>query len=163
MAFYNESKFNMWRACIGVIWIDGIVGSEEEKWILDKISNLKFTDEQKQTLLSDLENNINFEEVLSKITDKKDRAFLAHQIRVISHLDNDFSSEEKELLENWNRLVLNGVDLKELEGVISILERESYSEDEIYKVGNKHSLFENVHKSFQKFVNPGDYKFPKDE
>ena len=163
MAFYNDSKFNMWRACIGAMWIDGNLDPREEKWITEKIENLKFTDEQREILRNDLKGKINFEEVLSKITDKKDRAFLAHQMRVIGHLDDVFSSKERELYEKWNKLVLGAVDLGELEGLVAIMERESYSESEVYKEDNRHSVFEKTHRAIQKLVNPGDYKFPKDE
>lgn len=162
MSFYNESKFNMWRACIGVIWIDGKLADEEERWISEKIRNLKFTPEQKEILLGDLKNNINFEEVFLKISDKRDKAFLAHQMRVIGHLDKDFSTNEKNLFEQWNKFVLGQVDLEGLETLIGELERESYHEDEVYKVDNKGSVFEKAHMSFMKLYNKGDYKFPKD-
>ena len=43
----------------------------------------------------DLVENVNFGEILPQISDKKDKAFLIHQMRVISHLDTIYSSEEK--------------------------------------------------------------------
>lgn len=158
---YNDSKFNMWRACIGVIWIDGKIDEKEEKWIKDKIKNLQFTDEQRSILESDLKGNINLSSVLSKITDKKDRAFLAHQIRVIAHLDKDLCERERKLLDNWRQIVLKGVDLDLMNEIIAEDEKASYHEDEVYKVNNKHSIFERIHRKIQKTVNPGDYKFPE--
>lgn len=163
MAFFNESKFNMWRACIGAIWIDGELDVTEEKWISEKINNLPFTEEQRETLRSDLKGNIDFDQVLANITDKKDRAFLAHQMRVIGHLDQDFSQHEKDLYESWNKLVLKGVDLEALEKIIEEDEKASYHEDEVYKVNNRHSIFERVHRSVQRALNPGDYKFPEEK
>ena len=43
MTVYDDSKFNVWRACIGIIWIDGIVQKEERDWIEDRIEKLRFT------------------------------------------------------------------------------------------------------------------------
>lgn len=161
MAVYNDSKFHMWRACIGCIWIDGRVDLDERMWIEEKIKNLDFTNEQKEILKNDLESNVNMEEVLEKITDQKDRAFLAHQIRVIGNLDSNFSSDEKKLLEKWNKKVLEKVNLDYYNKLIEEDEKASYHEDEVYKVHNKHSIFEAIHREIQRFLNPGDYKFPE--
>lgn len=161
--FYNESKFHMWRACIGAIWIDGDLDPAEEEWIIERINQLKFTDEQRRILQEDLHSNIDFPNILLKITDKKDRAFLAYQIRVIGSLDNDFSEHEKELYKNWNELVLSQIDLAYWESKIAALEEDSYHVDEVFKVVNKHSVFEKTHRMFQKMTNFGKYKFPDKE
>ncbi len=161
MSTYNESKFHMWRACIGVVWVDGDLDANEENWVLEKIKNLNFTDEQREILKQDLKGSIDFPKIVSKITDKKDRAFLVHEIRVIGHLDDDYSSHEQELLNSWREFVLKGVDLVELEKIIAEDEKASYHEDEVYKVHNKHSRFERIYRAAQKIMNPGDYKFPK--
>lgn len=115
MSVYDESKFNVWRACIGVIWSDGKVDPQERSWIEDRIEKLLFTPEQKQTLKSDLETNIDFKAVVDKISRPADRAFLVHQIRVISHMDGHQSPEEQKLLKTWSDYVLNKVDASALE------------------------------------------------
>ena len=161
MAFFNDSKFNMWRACVRAVWADGKVSQEERACVEKKINSLPFTPDQRELLAEDLEGKGEFHEVAAKITDKKDRAFLAHQIRVIGNLDEEFSKEEQGLYQIWHDLVMKGVDLEELEAVIAADEKASYHEDEVYKVHNKHSLFERVFKSVQKSLNPGDYKEPK--
>lgn len=162
MAFFNESKFNMWRACIAAIWADGKVAEEEKNWAQKKIDSLPFTDEQKAILTNELAKQADFGSIVANISDKRDRAFLAHQIRVISHLDDHFSDEEKGLLNGWREIVLAGVDLGELEAVIAADEKASYHEDEVYKIVNKNSIFERAIQSARKVLNPGDYKFPKD-
>ena len=162
MAFYNDSKFHMWRACIGAIWADGVLDESEKSWIMERIDGLNFTPEQKEILLDDLKGNMDINLILSKISDRKDRAFLAHQIRVIGHLDNDFSEHEKKMYNSWKDHVLKGVDLVELEKVIEEDEKASYHEDEVYKVYNKKSMFEKIDKGMRRILNPGDYKFPKE-
>lgn len=162
MAFFNDSKFCMWRACIGIVWLDGKVTSEESQWVLDKVSNLAFTQEQRSILQKDLEQNLDMKSVLSGITDKKDRAFLSHQIRVISHLDHDFSTIEKETLKKWNDLVLKGIDFDELNEEVEQIEKSYFSENHVYKNYNKNSIFEAAVNHFKKITNKGDYKYPKD-
>ncbi|MEE2671349.1 MAG: DUF533 domain-containing protein [Bdellovibrionota bacterium] len=115
MSVYDESKFNVWRACIGVIWSDGKVDPQERSWIEDRINKLLFTPEQKEILKSDLETNIDFKAVVDKISRPADRAFLVHQIRVISHMDGHQSPEEQKLLKTWSDYVLNKVDASALE------------------------------------------------
>lgn len=163
MAFFNDSKFNMWRGCIGVIWIDGKVDEKEQEWMKEKLNSLPFTPEQKVVLEQDLANGVRLESVLPQITDRKDRAFLAHQVRVIGHLDGEYSSDEKEFYEKWNKIILDGVDLDFFNALIEADEKASYHEDEVYKVANKTSIFENVHRSAQKIMNPGDYKYPQND
>jgi tellurite resistance protein len=149
MKVYNESKFNMWRACFAALWADGKLTSEEREWALKKINTLRFTDEQKQALLEELETQADFLSIVEKVTNKSDRAFLAHQIRVISHLDGHFSPEEKELLENWRSVVMQGVEdskIKELLALDALDEEERADE-----VANKSSLFERAFRTAQKF------------
>lgn len=163
MAFYNTSKFHMWRGCFAAIWIDGVISTEEREWAMQKINTLQFTKEQKETLLGDLATRADLKTILSEITDKKDKAFLAYQIRIIAQLDNDYSKEEKAMYETWNEIVLKGLDMDALEAIIAADEKASYHEDEVYKVDNKNSAFEKMFRSAQKLANPGDYKFPDQE
>ena len=145
MAFYNESKFNMWRACISTIWIDGEVSLEEKSWIEGKINNLKFTDEQKQTLISDFKNKTSIKDIVANISDRKDRAFLLHQIRVISHLDNDYSVKEQELFSNWEKIVKEGLDLESaLKEVDTINEK--------FDKNHKDTFFEATIKQIDKLI-----------
>lgn len=161
MAFYNESKFHMWRGCIAAVWIDGVLAEEELNWVMNKIETLRFTEEQKIILLSDLKGNINFKEIVSKISDKRDMAFLAYQIKLIGHMDKDFSENEAKLYKSWNEIVLGGVDLEAMEEIIAADEKASYHENEVYKVDNKGSIFEGVLRGAQKILNEGDYKYPE--
>lgn len=156
----NDSKFNMWRACVATILIDGRINPEEDLWLKDHLENLPFSEDQKKRIENDIEDGVKFSDVVSKITDKKDRAFLVHQIRVISHLDHDFSDEEKQLLKTFEKHVLSGLNLPEIEAQIAQMEKDSYHEDEVYKTDNPSSVFESTTKAFLKFVNKGDYKLP---
>ena len=157
----SVSKFNMWRSCVAVVHLDNKVTTEERKWIEEKIQKLPLTNEQRLALKSDLETPMNFEEAITKITDKKDLAFLLNTLRVIGYLDKVFSELERQSFNKLESLVLKGLDLKAIAAEVEAIEIASYHEDEVYRNTNRASLFENIFHSFMKFINPGDYKFPK--
>jgi hypothetical protein len=161
MESMTESKFNMWRACIAAIYLDKFVTIEERIWAEDKINKLPLSIDQKLILTKDLGIGSNFEASFKKITDKKDLAFLLNTLRVISYVDKDFSAIERESFKNLEAIVLKGIDLKAITAEIEIMELESYNESEVYKNNNPYSTFEKIHHSFMKFINPGEYKFPK--
>ncbi|MDO9182746.1 MAG: hypothetical protein Q7U04_10070 [Bacteriovorax sp.] len=156
----TDSKFNMWRSCVAAVHLDGLVTSSERKWVEEKIQKLPLSNEQRLILIADLETKNNFEEAFKKISDKKDLAFLLNTLRVISFLDNSFSEVEKKSYQNLEAIVLKGINLEAITAEIESMELESYHEREVYKDYNKASIFEHIHHSFMKYLNPGDYKFP---
>lgn len=156
----TESKFQMWRACIAAIWLDGKISKEELKWAKDKIQTLAFSPEQKIIMENDLTHGLDFAEACGRIGDKVDRAFLLHMLRVLGHIDKDFSTKEKEAYNALEKIVLSKLDLKEIAAQIEKMEFESYHEDVVYKNYNKDSMFENIVNALLRFTNPGDYKLP---
>lgn len=156
----SESKFNMWRSCVAAVHLDNIVTKEEQKWVEEKIHNLPLSNDQRLMLIADLETGANFEEAFKKITEKQDLAFLLNTLRVIGYLDKNFSEIEKESFNKLEAIVLKGLDLKAITAEVEKMEIESYNEKEVFKNANKASAFENIFHSFQKYLNPGEYKFP---
>mgnify|MGYP000070699345 CR=1 FL=1 len=160
MSEISESKFNMWRASFSVVWIDGVLSDQEVDWINKKLSSLSFNQQQREIIQKDLEAQTPFNEIVPLVTHKPDRAFLAHQMRVISHLDG-LDEIEKKAISNWKDAILKNIDLKKLEDEIAKDEMASYHEDEVFRVYNKSSVLERVHKAVAKIMNAGDYKLPK--
>lgn len=157
----TESKFSMWRACIAALWLDGKISSEELKWAKEKIGLLPFTNEQKIIIENDLTHSFDFAEACGRVSDKVDRAFLLHMLRVLGHIDKDFSTKEKEAYSALEKVILSKIDLKEIATQIEKMELDSYHEDKVYKNHNKNSMFENIVNALLRFSNPGDYKFPR--
>ena len=156
----NDSKFNMWRACIAAVHLDNKVTNEERKWVEEKIQKLPLTPSQRDILKDDLEHGKKFEEAYQKITDKVDLAFLLNTLRVIGYLDKDFSAVENANFKKLEAIILKGLNLPEITAQIEALELQSYHESEVYKDNNPSSKIEHVYHSFMKWINPGDYKFP---
>jgi len=157
----NSSKFNIMRALIAFCHIDGKVVSEEKKWITERYHQFPFTDDQKEQLLQDLISPTDLNKIIPLITKPSDRSFLLDQMRLIAHID-DFSEEEKKVIESYRSIILKEINLDELEDLIASDEHGSYHEDEVYKLHNKASLFEKIHRIFQKLLNPLNYKYPED-
>lgn len=161
MELMNDSKFNMWRACIAVIYLDNKVTKEELDWANEKIQKLPLTNEQRTILQFDLKNGVIFNSVLPKITDKVDRAFLVNTFRVLANIDHDFSEIEKNKFKELESKVLGALDLGAITHEVEKMQTEFYNEKEVYKDYNKSSIFEHTFHQFMKILNLGDYKFPK--
>jgi hypothetical protein len=145
----DDSAFNMWRAAIAVTQADGKITESEQKWIDQKLANLPFSQEQRDIIHSDIHNGINFEEAYSKITNAKNRAFLIHLIRTLGHIDQDFSSEEKEIYKRTQDKVLKNINLNEHQETISEMENQSYK---TYKRTNPDSIFEHIFIQLEKIL-----------
>lgn len=159
----DDSKFNLWRASFSFCFVDGFLAQEELDFIESKIKSLQFTDSQKKILMNDLVSPPDFSSILPLITKPADRGFIVNHIRMLAQIDGTFSSEEKAKVEKVKEMILAKLDMAELDSTIAADEKASYHEDEVYKVDNKHSYVEKVIKGLLKLLNPGDYKFPKDE
>ena len=164
----NDDKFQLWRLALSCIHIDGKVTEQERVWFDQKISDLKknsilsFSSEQINELKQSLSKPLNdFEKEFDKISKPSDRAFLLHTLRVISHLDKDFSSEERALYTQLEQKVLKGVDVEAVEKITAEMEEQSYHEDEVYSIDNKSSRLEAALMKSLRVLNRGTHKYPK--
>ncbi|MGB0453714.1 MAG: hypothetical protein ACPGJV_08355 [Bacteriovoracaceae bacterium] len=163
----NNEKFKLWKLALSTIHVDGAVSPEEIHWFrktldrLTKNSLLNFPPDQIQELEASLTRPTRqFKEEFKKLTNPADCSQLVHIFRIVSHLDKDFSEDEKSLYKELEELCFESVNLEEIQSQIKQMEKESYHEDNVYKVHNPHSKFEAFFKSIMKVLNPGDYEFP---
>lgn len=161
MFLIDDSKFNMWRGCVAIIFLDKLVSPEERIWVEEKIKKLPLSDEQRNILKKDLETGVDIESILPKITNKVDIAFLVNTFRVLANIDKNFSPAEKTAFNQLEAHVLKGLNLSSISLDADLAEHESYHEGEVYKNYNSSSLFERTFNGLMKSLNPGDYKTPK--
>lgn len=157
----NDSKFNLWRICFAFCHVDFEVCGEEKNWMEDKLSTLKLNAKQEAVLRQDMKAPPAIMPLLELITHPADRSFLTYQLRVLASLDKEFSDSEKEKLKKISDYVFSKSNFDEASELIQKMEIESYHEDNVYEISNKHSLFESMINKFLRFINPGDYKFPR--
>jgi tellurite resistance protein len=145
----TESKFNMWRACVAAVHIDGFISPQERAWVEEKIHKLPLTNDQKLTLIADLEDPQDFENFFSKITDKRDLAFLLNTLRVIAYLDKNFSDKEKEKYKKLETMILKGLDLNKIALEVEAIEKNDYHRDQL---DNPSSTFERMFRSLKRYI-----------
>lgn len=145
----DTNKFAMWRACIAVMHLDGRICAAERDWMRDKLDTLPLSNDQKMTLINDLRGGASLDNLVPFITEAKDRAFLLHLMRIIAHLDGDFSDVEKQAYAKLEKLVLSRLNLPELEKQAQKFEDDSYKNVEL---DNRHSLFEAAFKNIVSFL-----------
>lgn len=144
----NDSKFNMWRACVAVVHLDLVVTPEERKWVEEKIRTLPLSNDQRLILIRDLEIGNNFEDCFAKITDKVDKAFLLNTVRVISYLDHSFSQVEKDSFKKLESIILKDLDIDEITKQVEHLGLKSVHENK-----DKKSIMESITSAFDNFLN----------
>jgi hypothetical protein len=130
--------------------VDKVLAEKERDWIESKSELLSFTPEQKAQLLSDLVNPPNLIELLTHITRPSDRAFLVDQMRVLAHMDGMMDQEEKKKIDEIRSLVLSKIDLPSVEKEIVALEKAHQNDS--FKVYNKASYLESLHKKILKTI-----------
>ncbi|MFT6069931.1 MAG: uncharacterized membrane protein YebE (DUF533 family) [Bacteriovoracaceae bacterium] len=135
----NDSKFNMWRASMAVIYLDGKVTKEEEAWAESKINELPFSDAQREIIRNDLKSGLSIDTVLPLITHKPDIAFLLHLIRTIGHIDGCYDASEKEAFQKLEQRIMKGLDVESLEKQVRTMEEQSYIPKK-EEIANKNSI-----------------------
>lgn len=142
MSEINESKFNMWRAALSTIHVDGKVSVEEWSWAKNKIESLPLSEEQKAVLENDIKSPVSMESIIPKIEKKSDLAFVLHLIRTIGHLDEVYSDAERETFKSLEQEVMSGLDIEAIEKEVVKMEEDSYKLK--LEVSNKDSIFATV-------------------
>lgn len=150
----NTEKFKLWNLSLSTIHVDGVVTPEEEEWFdkaileLDKSKRLDFSDEQivelKKTFHTPSEN---FEEDFRQLVNPADCSFMVHILRVVSHLDKNFSEKERELYKRLEKVCLEGVDINLIESKVKEIEVKSRNTEDKFQVDNPHSIFESTFKA----------------
>jgi hypothetical protein len=150
----NIEKFKLWNLALSTIHIDGVVSSEEEEWFdktitdLDISKRLDFSDEQIHELKKTFDTpSENFEDDFKKLLNPSDCSFLVHILRVVSHLDKNFSEKERALYKRLEQACLEGVDLDEIEAQVKSIGEQSRRNEERKQPDNPHSMFESIFKT----------------
>lgn len=138
----DNDKFQMWRTAIATVFLDKKLAVQEKSWVEEKLATLKFSPEQKEIIEQDLTQETDLVQLFEGVEKPQNRSFVIHLMRVISHLDGDFDSQEERVLNKIRQEVLGKIDLSSFETELNKIDREM---DDI-KVYNKSSIFEKVFK-----------------
>lgn len=98
MTDITESKYNMYKALIALVWADGHVTESESKYMRSYITNLdELNFDQREELLTALVEKPDIDAIWNDITDKRDRAFVLDMATSIFYADGEYSIAEKQL------------------------------------------------------------------
>lgn len=156
----KDSKFKLWRATFSLVHLDHKVTKEELNWIEGKLKTLSLESDQHAQLVRDFKEKKSIKELYQDIKIKADQAFLLHQVRVISHLDNDYSEEEKAYFDKLEKLIMKNINLDQIKSELGVVskaianaEKYQYLEDD---EGNDNSFFTKLYVGFRKLYDDDD-------
>ncbi|MFL5785657.1 MAG: hypothetical protein ACJ76H_13660 [Bacteriovoracaceae bacterium] len=127
----DDSKFNLWRATFAFCFVDGILSSQENTYIQEKLNSLSFTADQKKILQSDLKTPPEIEKLLPLITRPADRGILINNIRLLSRVDN-LTDNEKKKIESLQTKIMSKVNMEELNVAVAMEEKKSIANKASY-------------------------------
>ncbi|OFZ10774.1 MAG: hypothetical protein A2Z20_00845 [Bdellovibrionales bacterium RBG_16_40_8] len=98
----SDSKFNVWRVLVLLIYTDGCAHEKEKEWLSQCISRFELTNQQKEQLRNDFKSQQDFRLLLPSITDIKDFSHLIHMTNILFHVDDKLSNAEQVILKDLN-------------------------------------------------------------
>ena len=139
----SDSKLNMFRCVIAMAQKDGVINKGEYEELSKILANVKFSPEQQQALSDEITRPIDINEVLPKVTDKPDRAMLAHYARIMMHADGDPKPDEQALIKRLEEFAISNADSVDIvsEYQMAYEDFERKSDEDIYKSKSKSFLF----------------------
>lgn len=94
----THSRFNMWRAVFAIAHTDGRISPEEISFARNYLQKAPFSDEQKETLLNDLQEPHDVKDMLAGVTDLPDQADFFQFATMLGWSDSDYNAAEQKLI-----------------------------------------------------------------
>lgn len=110
----GNSKFYMIRCVIAMAHADGEVCDEERAYIHALMRHINFSDEQRQTLRDDLENEQDVADLFRFINDPRFRGQVVYFARILAHKDGVLAPSEQDLLDRLHAMATDGLDLDQI-------------------------------------------------
>ena len=121
----DNSQFMMWRCITAMAHADGVVTVEEKEYLTKIYDRMGLNDEQRTTLLDDLENAHDVGEFLPQINDPKYRSQIVYFARILAFKDGEIDPNEEKLIEKLHYETIGQVDIDQVrEDVHKTIEQE---------------------------------------
>ena len=114
MPSVTESELAMWRAVFSVAHADGVVMDSEKAFMNNILETVAFTEEQRDTLLVDMQTPQSIDVMFSRIEDQQDRNRFFYIARLLCWCDGDFDKQEQEIIARLNTMNFKSVDFEAL-------------------------------------------------
>jgi uncharacterized membrane protein YebE (DUF533 family) len=110
----STSKFHMLRCLVCMAHADGIVVEEEIAYISALMNRLPLTEEQRDTLESDLDQEQRLEDLLRYINEPKYRGQVVYFARLMAYKDGLLHPSEQEMLDKMHTYAVDGLDMEHI-------------------------------------------------
>lgn len=94
----NNSEFQMWRALFAFAFTDGILSVDEKNVLSDHLKDVELTEDQKKTLVKDMQNNEPVEGLYRKITNDDYKQLFCDVARTLAWCEGEIDRQEEEIL-----------------------------------------------------------------
>ncbi len=115
----STSKFYMIRCLIAMAHADGFLCDEELGYLQALMSRMPLTDEQRETLQSDIKISPRIEDLLPYINDPKYRGQLPYFARLMAYKDGELHPNEERLLEIMHTHAIDGLDMEAIKAEVA--------------------------------------------
>ena len=112
----STSKFYMLRCIVAMAHADGHVCDEERAYIHALMNRLPFSNDQRETLESDLENEQDIGTLFAHINDPRYRGQVVYFARILAYKDGKLDIGEQALLDKLHAMATEGLDMDAIRG-----------------------------------------------
>ncbi len=141
--FVSNSKFYMLRCVIAMAHQDGEVCDEERAYMTAMARHLPLSDEQHETLMSDLDDAQDVADMFRNINEPQYRGQVCYFARLMAFKDGIIEPSEQELLDKLHSMAMAGINIDALRADVqgAIAMRMAQNEIEIDKLRPQGGLF----------------------
>lgn len=137
----KDAEFQMWRAVFAFAFTDGVLSKEEKNVLSDHLKDVDLTEDQKKTLVKDMQSNASVVDLFNKITSDIYKQLFCDVARTLAWCEGQIQRQEEEILKRVACLKQpeNNTFLKK-SSTSSIFERYLKQYRETGKIGAKKPL-----------------------
>ena len=106
----SQSRFNMWRSVLALIHADGVIHPKELEFMNHYLLEIGFSEDQAQTLISDLSDPQDPTETYSDISDMEDRGQFFMFARMLIWCDGNLDEQEEKIFNHLMKKHMSDID-----------------------------------------------------
>lgn len=113
-----ESRFNMWRAVVALVHVDGRVTTEEKELVESYMGNLPLSAQQVAILREDLVDAQDVGDMFGRITAPEDQGEFFQFARIMNWSDGDLDAQEDEIFNKFQDTQMGKLDQAALQAMV---------------------------------------------
>ena len=110
-----ESRFYMWRAVVALVHADDVVVPEERQFVENYLTNVLFSEEQKEILRQDLLEPQSVQAMFSRISETVDQGEFFQFARMLVWCDGDLDKQEDRIFGHLQQEQIKDIGLDNMQ------------------------------------------------